>query len=124
MTNQPYDPNNPYGGSGQSGSGGYPNYPGGGAYPGGYQPAGTPPPNHLAFAIISTVLCCLPLGIASIIFSTQVNTKWNQGDVDGAQIASRRAKTFAIWSVVSVLIIYGIIAILLVAGVLTLDDFS
>jgi len=123
MTNQPYDPNNPFGGSGDAGSGGYPSYPGGG-YPGGYQPAGPPPPNHLAFAIISTVLCCLPLGIGAIIFSTQVNTKWNAGDVDGAHVASKRAKTFAIWSVVSVVIIYGLLAILMFAGVLSVDDFQ
>ena len=27
-----------------------------------------PPPNYLVWAILSTLFCCLPLGIASIVF--------------------------------------------------------
>jgi len=38
------------------------------------------------------------LGIASIVFSTQVNRKWAAGDVAGAQGASRKAKMFAVWT--------------------------
>ncbi len=55
-------------------------------------------PNHLAWAIISTVLAtclCCPLGlvgIVAIVFSSQVNTKLNQGDVEGARRASNNAK--------------------------------
>ena len=51
-------------------------------------------PNHLAWAIVSTVLAtclCCPLGligIVAIVFSTQVNSKLNQGDLEGAQRAS------------------------------------
>jgi Interferon-induced transmembrane protein len=61
---------------------------------------GYPPPNYLVWAILCTVLCCLPLGIASIVFSTQVNSKWEMGDVAGAQGASGKAKTFAIWGAI------------------------
>lgn len=46
------------------------------------------PPNYLALAIITTILCCLPLGIVSIVFSTQVNSKYAIGDYDGAMKAS------------------------------------
>ncbi len=76
-----------------------------------------PPPNYLVWAILSTVLCCLPLGIVSIVFSTQVNSKWALGDVAGAQEASAKAKKFAIWAVIAgaiVLVLYvlfvGVIA--------------
>lgn len=103
MTTPPYDPNNPYGGSGQQGPGGYPQFPGGppGMPPhGGYMPGGNPPPNHLVFAILSTLLCCWPLGIPAIVFAAQVNNKWSAGDYAGAHQASNRAKTFAIWSTV------------------------
>lgn len=66
------------------------------------QPAGAvPPPNYLVWAILSTVLCCLPLGIASIVFSTQVNSKWAMGDVAGALDSSAKAKKFAIWSAIA-----------------------
>lgn len=57
--------------------------------------AGTPPPNYLWQSIVVTLCCCLPLGIVSIIFAAQVNSKWAQGDVAGAQEASRKAKLFA-----------------------------
>jgi len=62
---------------------------------------GTPPPNYLVWSILSTVLCCLPLGVVSIVFSTQVNSKWALGDVAGAQEASAKAKKFAIWSAIA-----------------------
>ena len=62
---------------------------------------GAPPPNYLVWAILSTVLCFLPLGIASIVFSTQVNSKWALGDVAGAQDSSAKAKKFAIWSAIA-----------------------
>lgn len=55
-------------------------------------------PNHLVWAIVSTVLAtclCCPLGligIVAIVFSSQVNGKLNQGDLEGAQRASANAK--------------------------------
>ena len=57
---------------------------------------GTPPPNYLWQAIVVTLCCCLPLGIVSIIFAAQVNSKWAQGDVAGARDASQKAKMFAL----------------------------
>jgi hypothetical protein len=66
------------------------------------------------WAILSTVLCCLPLGIASIVFSAQVNNKYAVGDLAGAQASSAKAKKFAIWSAVAGLafaVIYIVIVI-------------
>ncbi|ROS30488.1 CD225/dispanin family protein [Cellulomonas sp. PhB150] len=83
---------------------GTPQYPGGPQYPaappyqGGYGP--TPPPNYLVWAILTTVLCCLPLGIASIVFSSQVNSKFAQGDYAGAANSSNKAKQFALWGAI------------------------
>jgi len=54
------------------------------------------PNNHLALAIISTILCCLITGIVSIIYSTQVNTKYDAGDYAGAEAASKNAKLWAL----------------------------
>lgn len=78
------------------------------------QPAGSPPPNYLVWAIVSTVLCCLPLGIASIVFAAQVNGKYAAGDVAGAQQSSAKAKKFAIWSVVVGLLVGALYIILFV----------
>jgi len=80
------------------------------------QPAGSPPPNYLVWAILSTVFCCLPLGIASIVFAAQVNGKYAAGDVAGAQESSRKAKQFAIWSAVVGVVIGALYAIAVVAA--------
>ena len=59
------------------------------------------PNNHLALAIVSTILCCLITGIVSIIYSTQVNTKYDAGDYDGAMQASKNAKTWALVGIIA-----------------------
>jgi Interferon-induced transmembrane protein len=87
----------------------------GGYGTGGYGAQGTPPPNYLVWAILTTVLCCPPVGIPSIVFSTQVNTKWAAGDVLGAQTASEKAKKFAIWAAVAGVVVTAIGVILLAA---------
>lgn len=51
-------------------------------------------PNYLVFAIVATVLCCIPSGIVAIIYAAQVNAKLQAGDLAGAQVASRNAKTW------------------------------
>jgi hypothetical protein len=55
-------------------------------------------PNHLVWAILSTLFCCLPMGIVSIVFAAQVDGKRAAGDIAGAQEASRKAKFWAILS--------------------------
>ena len=70
-------------------------------------------PNHLAWAIISTVLAtclCCPLGlvgIVAIVFSNKVNNLLAQGDIDGARRASDTAKTWC-W-VATALAIIGLL---------------
>ena len=112
---QPYG-QQPYGGQqyGQPGYGqpGYGGAPYGQAYG---QPVGSPPPNYLVWAILSTVLCCLPLGIASIVFAAQVNSKYQAGDYAGAQESSRKAKLFAIWSAVIGFVVIGLYLVAIIA---------
>ena len=70
-------------------------------------------PNHLAWAIIATVLAtclCCPLGligIVAIVQSNKVNSLLNQGDYDGARRASDSAKTWC-W-VATALAIIGLL---------------
>jgi len=74
---------------------------------------GVPQPNiatHLVLAIITTVLCCLPLGVMGVVYASQVKAKLAVGDVAGAQAASGKAKLFSILGMVLGLIgivIYG-----------------
>ena len=80
-------------------------------------PAGTPPDNNLVWAIICTVLCCLPLGIVAIIKSTKVKELWLQGDHAGAQKAADDAKKYSIWGMVAGGVGLLIYIILMVVGV-------
>jgi hypothetical protein len=63
-----------------------------------YSGYATPPPTYLVWGILTALLCIMPLGVASIVFAAQVNSKWAAGDVAGAQQSSAKAKNFAIWS--------------------------
>ena len=62
---------------------------------------GPKPDNYLVWAILSTVLCCAPFGIASIVFSTKVDTLYYQGKLQEAQEAAKKAKTWFIVSIIS-----------------------
>lgn len=97
-----------------------PGYPGGSGYGVGAQ--GTPPPNHLVWAILSTLFCCLPLGIASIVFAAQVNGKWAAGDVAGAQDSSRKARQFALWGTIIGVVLVVLYGILLAVGALSVNS--
>ncbi|RSK38244.1 MULTISPECIES: CD225/dispanin family protein [Mangrovimonas] len=69
----------------------------------------TRPNSYLALAIISTILCCLPAGIVSIIYSTKVNSLYEDGNYAEAERASKNAKTWGIVSVALALLIYIVI---------------
>jgi Interferon-induced transmembrane protein/zinc-ribbon domain len=74
-----------------------------------------PPANNLAFAIVVTVLCCLPLGIPAIVYAAQVNTKAQAGDIAGAMESARRSRMWSWWSLGTGLVafvLYGILAVL------------
>jgi predicted secreted protein len=60
--------------------------------------------NNLVWAILSTLFCCLPLGIVSIVFASQVNTKLAAGDVAGARESADKAKKWAIYSVIGAVV--------------------
>ena len=51
----------------------------------------TPPKNWLVESILVTIFCCLPFGIAGIVFASQVNSKVAAGDYEGAVQASANA---------------------------------
>ena len=55
-------------------------------------------PTYLVQSILVTLFCCLPLGIAAIVFAAQVNGKLQAGDIEGAMESSRKAKMWCWWS--------------------------
>ena len=76
-----------------------------------------PKPNsHLDLAILSTLFCCLPLGIVSIVYAAKVDGLYNAGDFVGAQDAADKAKKFAMWGAIAAVI--GIVLYILLIVVL------
>ena len=53
-------------------------------------------PNHLVWAILATVFCCLPLGIVAIVKSVEVNRRLAAGDIAGARGAAATARTLVL----------------------------
>jgi len=54
------------------------------------------PESYLIWSILATLLCCPILGIVSIVFAAQVDSRYYAGDIAGANDASNKAKTWAI----------------------------
>ena len=112
------------------------NYPPGGyaqgGYPqGGYPPQGgfqqplqaqpmnsqIPPNSGMVKAILSTLFCCLPLGIVSIVYASKVNGLWISGNHAAAMDAANSSKSWSTWAIISGLVIFVVYIILAVAGV-------
>jgi len=75
----------------------------------------TPPSNYLVFAILVTIFCCQILGIVSIVFAAQVNSRWNAGDIAGANDASKNAKLWA-WIAFGAGLLTVVVTFILIAG--------
>jgi hypothetical protein len=70
------------------------------------------PNNYLVGSIIATIVCCMPVGIISIIYASQVNSKYDAGDFAGAEKASKQAKQFMIGAIV-----VGLVAVIAYIGI-------
>ena len=82
------------------------------------------PNNHMVMAIVSTALSVITCtfftsflvaaGIVSIVFASQVNSKYNAGNYEGAEKTSQYAKIA--WIVSIVTIVLGLIYTIVVVG--------
>ncbi|MBO4370685.1 MAG: CD225/dispanin family protein [Paludibacteraceae bacterium] len=92
----------------------------------GYKPRR--PDNYLVWAILSTVCCCVPFGIVSIVFSSKVDRLYDDGEYEEAQMTADKAKKWAVISAASaaafvLLYIIFIVAIIIIDGPSGLNDF-
>ena len=77
-----------------------------------------PPNNHLAKAIIATIICCLPAGIVAIVHASSVNERFISGDVAGAHETAGKADTWGNWAVglgLAGYVLYGLFMIISIA---------
>jgi hypothetical protein len=76
-------------------------------------------PNYLVQAILVTLCCCLPGGIAAIVYASKVNSLLDQGDYEGAVEASENAKKWCMISLVAGIIgnvVVGVLQFIAGAG--------
>lgn len=89
--------------------------------PTGYgQAVAEPPPSNLVWGIVTICLCGggligLVAGIVSIVNASQVSTKWAVGDQVGAQEASRKARTWALWGLLLSLALFLLIMVVVIS---------
>ncbi|KAJ6668689.1 hypothetical protein lerEdw1_012172 [Lerista edwardsae] len=75
-------------------------------------------PTYLGLSIFTMMCCCLPLGLAALITSHEVDNAMRAGDINRAASSSRTARTLNIIGIV-----VGIIA-LIVATVFWVTIFN
>jgi Interferon-induced transmembrane protein len=79
-----------------------------------WQGAMAPPiQTYLVPAILVTLFCFLPTGIAAIVYATQVSSKRDAGDYIGATRASKQAR---MWTIVSLAVGVAVLAIVVIAA--------
>lgn len=74
------------------------------------------PSNFLVWAILSTIFCCMPFGIVSIVYASKVDGLWYACNYREAQEASSKAFTWFWWSFATGLILNIIILVLYFTG--------
>jgi hypothetical protein len=84
------------------------------------------PKTWLLESILVTIFCCLPFGIAGIVFASRVESKYYSGDINGAMEASREAGKWTklgLWIGLAVIILYLIMVFALgIGGIDALDN--
>ena len=62
------------------------------------------PNNYMVWAVLSTICCCLPLGIVAIVKANQVSGLYYRGYYDEAYLAAEDAKKWSIIALIAGLI--------------------
>ncbi|MFM9592937.1 CD225/dispanin family protein [Streptomyces scabiei] len=87
-----------------------------------HPPQGPVPESYMTPAILVTLLCFLPTGIAAIVFASQVSAKAAAGDYQGSVQASRRARLLLLVSV-GIGVLFWLIVIIAVGASDTSDEY-
>lgn len=84
------------------------------------------PDNNMLGAVLSTVCCCLPLGIVAIIKASKVNTLYYSGQYEEAVLMADSARKWSIWALVAgvVVSIINMMLQLFVSGSMAASEMS
>ena len=78
---------------------------------------GERPSTYLLLSILVTIFCCVPFGIVGIVYAAKVDSYWNSGRYEEARDFSRKARTWSLLGLFSMLLLWLAYIILIVAGV-------
>ena len=70
------------------------------------------PPTNLVWAILATILCCIPTGIVAIIYAGKVTSRYQAGDYEGAERASETGAGWCIGSIIAGIVLSPIVSLL------------
>jgi hypothetical protein len=71
-------------------------------------PPSRKPDSYMTSAVLVTLFCCLPFGIASIVYASQVDPKFHAGDYRGAEEASKKARRWYYAALIAGIIVIAI----------------
>jgi hypothetical protein len=60
-----------------------------------------PPSSNLIWGILTTIFCCLPFGIVSIVYASRVDSLWYAGYHDESRRNAKKAGNWALISAIS-----------------------
>lgn len=69
------------------------------------QPAMPKPNNNMLMAVLTTIFCCLPLGVVGIVFASKVDGLYYAGDYAGATDAANSARRWSLIGIVGSIVI-------------------
>ena len=78
---------------------------------------GNPPKNYLVETILTTIFCCWPLGIPSIVYASRVEKKFYRGDITGAEVDSANAKKWMTINIIACVLIWLFYGALMIFGI-------
>ena len=63
-------------------------------------------PNHLVWAILATLFCCLPFGVVAIVYSSQISSHLNAGNFDAAMQSSNKARNWCLAATITGAVVF------------------
>lgn len=81
------------------------------------------PSTHMALAIITTIMCCLPTGIVAIMKSSKVESLYHSGYYDEAVEASKSSMNWSIAGIVISLIAWLAYVLLIFVGAISMASY-
>lgn len=84
------------------------------------------PDNNMLGAVLSTICCCVPLGIVAIIKASKVNTLYYSGKYEEAVLMADSARKWSIWALVAgvVVSIINTMLLLFLSGSMAASEMS